>query len=96
MAVPPPPPAPAGKGRATAADGRLRAPSPPTLLLRYRRAAAVITSGGLPAGSGLVGRGMVRFSFTANVAASPPKPAAEPRSGSGRVGAGAAQYHLTI
>ena len=33
-----PPSATAGAGSATAADGRLRAPSPPRLLLRYRRA----------------------------------------------------------
>ena len=40
------PPAPAGVGRATAADGRLRGPSSPPLLLRYRHAAAVTASDG--------------------------------------------------
>ena len=67
------PPAPAGVGRATAADGRLRGPSSPPLLLRYRHAAAVTASDGAGrSGAGLAGRGAVRLSSPATVAAPPP------------------------
>ena len=65
---PPPSPAPAVAGHATAADGRLRSPSRPPLVLRYCQSTVIASCRAGRGLAGLVGRGAVSLSSSTTVA----------------------------